>query len=266
MRNLETLVIAEVLNIKGVKQMATKGHEIVIKTENYLRSIGKNNSTGKYDRIVQGVKSLLEQGFLEGDRLEGAIKQEADRLLRKYNLDAKTVDKVYDPVLCMMVDADKVSTRDRYFDVSYSVGNGIFSGVMVQANSEQEAIEKAKKHSPHIARAEKVAASPSSVSVESARMRGKSVIDSVSSIDKAIKTIDSSFYRTFFERVCKQALKDLEECTDTRRAREIYSGAVSHMEEAVKEVKSELAEFQSDLARVYWPKIGALLKKERERK
>ena len=64
---------------------ASHGHEIIVRTENYLRSIGKNNGTGKYDRVVRGVKSLLEQGFLEGPELERAIKQEADRLLKKYN-------------------------------------------------------------------------------------------------------------------------------------------------------------------------------------
>lgn len=68
---------------------ASRGHEIVVKTQNYLNSIGKNNSVGKYDRIVHGVKSLLEQGFLEGPELERAIKQEADRLLKKYNLDER---------------------------------------------------------------------------------------------------------------------------------------------------------------------------------
>lgn len=69
-------------------QDISRGHEIIVKTENYLKSIGKNNSVGKYDKVVRGVKSLLEQGFLEGPELEKAIKQEADRLLKKYSLDA----------------------------------------------------------------------------------------------------------------------------------------------------------------------------------
>ena len=74
---------------EGTKtQDASRGHEIVVKTENYLKSIGKNNSVGKYDKVVRGVKSLLEQGFLEGPELERAIKQEADKLLKKYSLDS----------------------------------------------------------------------------------------------------------------------------------------------------------------------------------
>lgn len=64
---------------------SSRGHEIIVKTENYLSSLGKNNSTGRYDNVVRGVKSLLEQGFLQGPELERAIKQEADRLLKKYN-------------------------------------------------------------------------------------------------------------------------------------------------------------------------------------
>lgn len=71
----------------AVDPIQQRKHEIVVKTQNYLRSIGKSNSVGKFDRVVQGVKNLLYQGFLEGPELERAIKQEADRLIKKYNLD-----------------------------------------------------------------------------------------------------------------------------------------------------------------------------------
>lgn len=73
-------------------QDASRGHEIVRRTENYLSSIGKNNSTGKYDKIVSGVKSLLEQGFLKDDDLEKAVRQETNRLLKKYSLDAEPTE------------------------------------------------------------------------------------------------------------------------------------------------------------------------------
>ena len=93
--------------------MASKGHEIVVKANNYLSSLGFNNSTGKYDRIVHGVKGLLSSGFLEGADLDKAIKREVDRLLKKYNVtDNDTVGKMYyDPVMCMMV-PDSVKTKD----------------------------------------------------------------------------------------------------------------------------------------------------------
>ena len=65
---------------------ASTGHKVVVFVENYLRSIGKNNSTGKYDKIVQGVKSLLSQSLLDDEGLKKAAEHEADRLLKKYNL------------------------------------------------------------------------------------------------------------------------------------------------------------------------------------
>ena len=65
---------------------ASTGHKVVVFVENYLRSIGKNNSTGKYDKIVQGVRSLLSQSLLDDEGLKKAAEHEADRLLNKYNL------------------------------------------------------------------------------------------------------------------------------------------------------------------------------------
>lgn len=62
------------------------GHKVVVFVENYLRSIGKNNSTGKYDKIVQGVRSLLSQSLLDDEGLKKASEHEADRLLKKYNM------------------------------------------------------------------------------------------------------------------------------------------------------------------------------------
>ena len=78
--------------VKGVRDEAIRvhdastGHKVVVFVENYLRSIGKNNSTGKYDKIVQGVRSLLSQSLLDDEGLKKAAEHEADRLLKKYNL------------------------------------------------------------------------------------------------------------------------------------------------------------------------------------
>ena len=65
---------------------ASTGHKVVVFVENYLKRIGKNNSTGKYDKIVQGVRSLLSQSLLDDEGLKKAAEHEADRLLNKYNL------------------------------------------------------------------------------------------------------------------------------------------------------------------------------------
>ena len=65
---------------------ASTGRKVVVFAENYLRSLGKNNGVGKYDKIVQGVRSILGQSLLEDDKLEKAVQREVDRLLKKYNL------------------------------------------------------------------------------------------------------------------------------------------------------------------------------------
>lgn len=72
---------------KAIRNCDTStGHKVVVFVENYLRSIGKNNSTGRYDKIVQGVKSLLSQSLLDDEGLKKAAEHEADKLLKKYNL------------------------------------------------------------------------------------------------------------------------------------------------------------------------------------
>ena len=60
---------------------ASTGRKVVVFAENYLRSLGKNNGVGKYDKIVQGVRSILSQSLLEDDKLEKAVQREVDRLL-----------------------------------------------------------------------------------------------------------------------------------------------------------------------------------------
>lgn len=61
---------------------------IVKEAENYLRSKGLNNSVGKYDKAIYGVRSLLEKTLLQPgtDKFNDAVHREMDRLLRKYNL------------------------------------------------------------------------------------------------------------------------------------------------------------------------------------
>lgn len=63
-----------------------RGREVVREAENYLASKGYNNSTGKYDKVVQSVRSLLSQSYLEGKDFAKAVDQEVERLLKKYNL------------------------------------------------------------------------------------------------------------------------------------------------------------------------------------
>lgn len=71
---------------KAIKACDSKGHEVVVYAEKYLNELGKNNSVGKYDKIVQGVRSLLSQSLLDGKELYNAVKSEVDRLLKKYKM------------------------------------------------------------------------------------------------------------------------------------------------------------------------------------
>ena len=61
---------------------------VVKEVQNYLSSKGYNNSVGKYDKVVYGVRSLLEKTLLQPgtDKFNDAVHKEADRLLKKYNL------------------------------------------------------------------------------------------------------------------------------------------------------------------------------------
>ena len=61
---------------------------VVKEVQNYLSSKGYNNSVGKYDKVVFGVRSLLEKTLLQPgtDKFNDAVHREADRLLKKYNL------------------------------------------------------------------------------------------------------------------------------------------------------------------------------------
>lgn len=72
----------------SINDEPTRGRMIVIYAEEYLRELGKNNSVGKYDRVIQGARQLLKEGFLEGDALKKATRREVDRLLKKYALDS----------------------------------------------------------------------------------------------------------------------------------------------------------------------------------
>ena len=66
---------------------ASRGHEVVVYANQALSEMGKNNSVGKYDRVVMGVRSILGNSLLPSNELKKAVKREVERLLKKYNLD-----------------------------------------------------------------------------------------------------------------------------------------------------------------------------------
>ena len=66
---------------------SSRGHEVVVYANQALREMGKNNSVGKYDRVVMGARSTLGESLLPSDELKKVVKREVERLLKKYNLD-----------------------------------------------------------------------------------------------------------------------------------------------------------------------------------
>ena len=129
--------------------MASK-REVVVATENYLRSKGYNNSTGKYDRVIMGVKSLLGETLLTygSPEFERAIQQETERMLKKYVKDSAME---YDPIMCMMVPkkAEDAKTKDqRTVDFSSSDAKKVFDYIDRQVtkdmNDYPREIERAK--------------------------------------------------------------------------------------------------------------------------
>lgn len=66
---------------------SSRGHEVVTYANQALREMGKNNSVGKYDRVVMGARSTLGESLLPSDELKKVVKREVERLLKKYNLD-----------------------------------------------------------------------------------------------------------------------------------------------------------------------------------
>ena len=73
---------------KAIKTLdVSTRHEVVVYANQALSEMGKNNSVGKYDRVVMGVRSLLGESLLPPDELKKVVKREVERLLKKYNLD-----------------------------------------------------------------------------------------------------------------------------------------------------------------------------------
>lgn len=71
--------------IKAKDEVST-AHKVVVFTQNMLSEMGKNNSIGKYDRVISAMRQLYGQSFLPDDKLKEAIRRELPRLLKKYGL------------------------------------------------------------------------------------------------------------------------------------------------------------------------------------
>lgn len=94
-KNYEIRDIRKVRDMKAIDKLdkaiksldSSRGHEVITYANQALSEMGKNNSVGKYDRVVMGVRSTLGESLLSSDELKKAVKREVERLLKKYNLD-----------------------------------------------------------------------------------------------------------------------------------------------------------------------------------
>lgn len=100
--------------------------------------------------------------------------------------------KVYDPIMCMMVE-QRTNDAARAYSVGYK-SNGVFQSIGVMASSEQEAVEKAKKYFASKGRSVEVYGASIGESLETMKMKGKPVLDArACDADPVFKNIYNSF-------------------------------------------------------------------------
>ena len=68
----------------AISKVKDNAHKVVVFTNEALRELGKNNSIGKYDRVVQAMRSLYSETLLPDDELKEKIRQTLPRLIAKY--------------------------------------------------------------------------------------------------------------------------------------------------------------------------------------
>ena len=68
----------------AIRKVRDNGHKVVVFTNEALHELGKNNSIGKYDRVVQAMRSLYSETLLPDDKLKEKIRQTLPRLIAKY--------------------------------------------------------------------------------------------------------------------------------------------------------------------------------------
>lgn len=89
----------------------SKGREVVRYVQEILKEKGLNNSVGKYDKVIYGVRSILGQSILSGEELKNIVRRETERLLKKYSMnDFSTVDRAI-----RAIDAEKGYELDGFW-------------------------------------------------------------------------------------------------------------------------------------------------------
>lgn len=83
-RHIENLQAVVNGNVTEKNLKDATGHEVVIYTNQILSEMGLNNSIGKYDKVVQAMRSLYSESLKSGEELKEVIRRDMPRILKKY--------------------------------------------------------------------------------------------------------------------------------------------------------------------------------------
>lgn len=68
----------------AISKVKDDSHKVVIFTKQVLSEMGKNNSIGKYDRVIQAMRSLYSESLLPDDKLKELIRKKVPEYIKKY--------------------------------------------------------------------------------------------------------------------------------------------------------------------------------------
>lgn len=68
----------------AISKVKDDGHKVVVFTNQVLNELGKNNSIGKYDKVVQAMRSLYSESLLPDDKLKELIHKKVPEYIKKY--------------------------------------------------------------------------------------------------------------------------------------------------------------------------------------
>lgn len=68
----------------AISKVKDDGHKVVVFTKQVLNEMGKNNSIGKYDRVVQAMRLLYSESLLPDNELKELIRKKVPEYIKKY--------------------------------------------------------------------------------------------------------------------------------------------------------------------------------------
>lgn len=68
----------------AISKVKDNGHKVVVFTKQVLNEMGKNNSMGKYDKVVQAMRSLYSESLLPDNELKELIRKKVPEYIKKY--------------------------------------------------------------------------------------------------------------------------------------------------------------------------------------